>query len=709
MNNDVFVEIIRKELALNASQVSKVILMLDEGLTIPFISRYRKEATGNLDEVAIQKIKEKYQSLAELSQRKEYIISVVREQDKLTAQLEERINLCWNTNELEDIYLPFKPKKRTRAEIARNKGLEPLAKIIMAQHNDDILYKSRKFIREQVETVEDALAGAMDIIAEWVSENETSRNIVRRGFQRSGCIRCHVIKGKEEEASNFSNYFDCKDSLRKVASHRYLAMRRGEEEGFLRITLEVEEDEILHSLERLFIRQDTTSSEYIKNAIRDSYKRLIKPSIDTEIYYTIKQKADESAISMFAQNLRQLLFAPPLGNKRVMGVDPGYRTGCKIVCLDEQGDLLHNDVIYPTPPRNEIALSKKKISQLVESYNIEAIAIGNGTASRETEKLFASLHYNKDIKVFVVSENGASIYSASKLAREEFPNYDVTVRGAVSIGRRLMDPLAELVKIDPKSIGVGQYQHDVDQNILKTSLDFTVESCVNKVGVNLNCASKELLTYVSGLGPQLAKNIVEYRTENGAFKSRVELKNVPRLGDKAYKLCAGFLRIPGADNILDNTAVHPESYSVVRKMAEDYGVSIEELVENKSLRSSIDLNKYVTDKFGLPTLNDIMDELEKPGRDPRNKVKVLEFDERVHTIDDIQIGMILNGIVTNITQFGAFVDFGIKENGLLHISEMSDSFISSPLEVLSLHQHLKVKIIDVDKSRKRVALSLKGI
>ena len=705
--NTIFSRIISEEISLPQTNVLNTISLLDDGATIPFISRYRKEMTGGMDEVAVQKIKERYEDLKELAKRKEYIISVITESGNMTPELEGKINICWDSVKLEDIYLPFKPKRRTRAEIARNKGLEPLAKIIMSQHNDDISYQARKYLSDEVATVEDAVNGARDIIAEWISENEFVRNSIRNIFRRNAEISCKVVKGKEAEGENYKNYFDCSESLRRCSSHRILAMRRGEKEGFLRVSISVDDDAAIDTVNKIVVKGHGEASDIVYEAVEDSYKRLIKPSIENEFAAISKEKADSEAIEMFAQNVRQLLFAPPLGHKRVMGVDPGYRTGCKIVCLDEQGNLLHNDTIYPNPPQNDYKMAAKKITGLVEAYKIDAIALGNGTASRETEKFLQSLSYDHKIQVFVISENGASIYSASKIARDEFPDKDVTVRGAVSIGRRLLDPLAELVKIDPKSIGVGQYQHDVDQSKLKNALNFTVGSCVNSVGVNVNTASKELLTYIAGLGPQLAQNIVTYRAENGDFKVRKDILKVPRMGEKAFQQAAGFLRIPEGDNPLDNTAVHPERYALIEKMASNSGCSVMELITNNDLRESINLSDYIEGDVGMPTLTDIMSELEKPGRDPRRGIKVLEFDENVRTIDDVSVGMILNGIVTNITQFGVFVDFGIKENGLVHISELADRFVSNPNEVVSLHQHVKVRVLDIDKSRKRIALSLK--
>lgn len=705
--NTMFSRIISEEISLPEHDVLNTIALLDDGATIPFISRYRKEKTGGMDEVAVQKIKERYDDLKELVKRKEYIISVITESGKMVPELENKINICWDAVKLEDIYLPFKPKRRTRAEIARNKGLEPLAKIIMAQHNDDIEYKAQKFLSDEVPTYEDAVNGAKDIIAEWISENEHVRNSIRNIFRRNAVISCKVVKGKETEGENYKNYFDCSEPLKRCSSHRVLAMRRGEKEGFLRVSISVDDDLSIDTINKIVVKGNGEASELVSEAVEDSYKRLVKPSIETEFAAVSKEKADSEAIEMFAQNVRQLLFAPPLGHKRVLGVDPGYRTGCKIVCLDEQGNLLHNDTIYPNPPQSDYKMAAKKITQLVEAYKIDAIALGNGTASRETEKFLQSLSYDHKIQIFVISENGASIYSASKIARDEFPDKDVTVRGAVSIGRRLLDPLAELVKIDPKSIGVGQYQYDVDQTKLKNALNFTVESCVNSVGVNVNTASKELLTYVAGLGPQLAQNIVNYRAENSDFKTRKDILKVPRMGEKAFQQAAGFLRIPDGTDPLDSTAVHPERYSLIKEMAVNIGCSVSDLIKNKDLRDSIDLKDYVKGDVGMPTLTDIMAELEKPGRDPRSGIKVLEFDEKVRTIDDVSPGMILNGIVTNITQFGVFVDFGIKENGLVHISELADRYVSNPNEVVSLHQHVKVRVLDIDKSRKRIALSLK--
>ena len=705
------VTIISEELNLSNKQVTATIRLLDDGATIPFISRYRKEATGSLDEVAIRNIQLRNQELQDIIKRKEYILETIETQGKLTLELKERINTTLDAAVLEDIYLPYKPKRRTRAAIARERGLEPLAKIIMAQASSDIERQASRFLSDGVNSIDDAISGALDIIAEWVSENEKVRSLVRTRYIKSAIISSSVVKGKEDEAQNYKNYFDFSEPLKYCSSHRYLAMRRGETDGLLRVSVSIDDDEMLERLDKFFVKSSATSqvAEYIRQAVKDGYKRLIKPSIETEVSALTKEKSDTTAIAMFADNVRQLLFAPPLGHKQVMGIDPGYRTGCKVVCLDAQGNLLHNDVIYPCAPTNDYKGAARKISYLVEAYKIDAIAVGNGTAGRETEKFLSSLRYPHKVQVFVVNENGASIYSASKIAREEFPDKDVTVRGAVSIGRRLIDPLAELVKIDPKSIGVGQYQHDVDQAKLKDALDYTVSSCVNLVGVNVNTASRQLLAYVSGIGPQLAGNIVEYRAEHGDFESRKALKDVPRMGDKAFQQCAGFLRIPNAENILDNTAVHPESYSIVERIAKDNKCSVEEIVNNKELLHSIDLNRYVSNEIGLPTLTDIVSELDKPGRDPRSRVEIMEFDERVKSINDLSEGMVLNGIVNNITAFGAFVDIGIKENGLVHISQLCDHFVSSPSEILKVHQHVKVKVIEIDHSRNRIALTMKGV
>ncbi len=707
-----FSQMIAAELKLPAHRIANTLKLLQGGATIPFISRYRKEATGGLDEVQIGDIQTRYEKLCELSQRKETVLSTIEEQGKLTPELKARISACWNATELEDIYLPFKPKRKTRAEAARAKGLEPLALLLMMQKENNLAAKVRNFVKGEVKDEEDALKGARDILAEQISEDERSRNLMRNQFQRQALIQSKVVKGKEaEEASaKYRDYFDFCEPLKKCSSHRLLALRRGESEGVLKVTIFPEDEDMCNErLQRLFVRANNECAHQVEEALTDAYKRLLKPAIETEFAALSKEKADEEAIRVFAENLRQLLLAPPLGQKRVMGIDPGFRTGCKVVCLDAQGTLLHNEAIYPHPPKSEYAQAARKIVKLVEQYKIEAIAIGNGTASRETEQFVTSQRYDREVQVFVVSEDGASIYSASKTAREEFPDYDVTVRGAVSIGRRLMDPLAELVKIDAKSIGVGQYQHDVDQTKLKASLDQTVESCVNLVGVNVNTASKHLLTYVSGLGPTLAQNIVDYRTENGPFESRRQLLKVPRMGAKAYEQCAGFLRIPQAKNPLDNSAVHPESYPIVEQMAKDLNCTVADLIKDKELRSKIDLKKYVTDTVGLPTLTDILQELDKPGRDPRQKIQVFEFDKNVRTLDDLQEGMELPGIVTNITNFGCFVDIGIKENGLVHVSQLADRFVSNPADVVRIHQHVRVKVMSIDHERKRIQLTMKGL
>ena len=707
-----FSQMIAAELKLPAHRIDNTLKLLQGGATIPFISRYRKEATGGLDEVQIGDIQTRYEKLCELSKRKETVLSTIEEQGKLTPELKARISACWNATELEDIYLPFKPKRKTRAETARAKGLEPLALLLMMQKENNLAAKVRNFVKGEVKDEEDALKGARDILAEQISEDERSRNLMRNQFQRQAIIQSKVVKGKEtEEASaKYRDYFDFSEPLKKCSSHRLLALRRGESEGVLKVTIFPEDEDMCNErLQRLFVRANNECAHQVEEALTDAYKRLLKPAIETEFAALSKEKADEEAIRVFAENLRQLLLAPPLGQKRVMGIDPGFRTGCKVVCLDAQGTLLHNEAIYPHPPKSEYAQAARKIVKLVEQYKIEAIAIGNGTASRETEQFVTSQRYDREVQVFVVSEDGASIYSASKTAREEFPDYDVTVRGAVSIGRRLMDPLAELVKIDAKSIGVGQYQHDVDQTKLKASLDQTVESCVNLVGVNVNTASKHLLTYVSGLGPTLAQNIVDYRTENGPFESRRQLLKVPRMGAKAYEQCAGFLRIPQAKNPLDNSAVHPESYPIVEQMAKDLNCTVADLIKDKELRSKIDLKKYVTDTVGLPTLTDILQELDKPGRDPRQKIQVFEFDKNVRTLDDLQEGMELPGIVTNITNFGCFVDIGIKENGLVHVSQLADRFVSNPADVVRIHQHVRVKVMSIDHERKRIQLTMKGL
>lgn len=707
---NLFAKRISDLLNINIKYVDNTMELLDSGCTIPFISRYRKERTGGLDEVQITQICELNERMKETAKRKETIIKTISEQGKLTPELEKRINECWEPEVLEDIYMPYKPKRRTRAQVARENGLEPLATIIMLQRDSAPETTARRFINENVKSEEDAIKGALDIIAENVSEDERSRSQLRNAFRRGAIITSKVIKSKADtdEAAKYSDYFDFSEPLKRCSSHRLLAMRRGEKDGILRVSISADDEECVEKLKRLFVRGYGRCSTLVGEAVADSFKRLLKPSIETEFATMSKENADGDAIAVFAENLRQLLLAAPLGQKRVMGIDPGFRTGCKVVCLDEQGNLLHHEAIFPHPPRNEQIEASTQIKEMVKKYGVEAIAIGNGTASRETNRFVKTLGLADSIQVFTVSEDGASVYSASKTAREEFPDKDVTVRGAVSIGRRLMDPLAELVKIDPKSIGVGQYQHDVDQAKLKKSLDLTVESCVNSVGVNLNTASKHLLTYVSGLGPTLAQNIIDYRTANGAFRSRSQLLKVPRLGPSAFEQSAGFLRIPDAKNPLDNTAVHPESYKIVEKMAKDCGCSVAELIKDKDKRKSIRLDRYVSEKVGMPTLTDIMAELEKPGRDPREQLEEFEFDPNVSTPDDLVEGMVLPGIVTNITNFGAFVDIGVHQDGLVHISQLADRYVSDPTQVVKLHQHVMVKVIEVDRRRNRISLSMKA-
>lgn len=689
--------------------VRNLLKLFDEGATIPFIARYRKEMTGNMDEVKIGDMKELYGLFVNLEKRKAFILGSVAAQVKLTPALENLIRECRDMRMLEDIYLPYKPKKQTKAEKARQKGLEPLAAILMRQDDGDVLAKAGCFVKGEVESEEKALEGARDIIAEWVSESEAARNRVRRQVDWDSYIRSKVVKGKEQEGMKYVDYFNYYELLKRCPSHRMLAIRRGENEGILRVSLYIDDSQVMEGLERIFIKHDNDSAEQIRMALEDSYKRLLFPSIETEYMTLLKQKADEEAIRVFTGNLRQLLLASPLGNKRVLAIDPGYRTGCKVVCLDGTGKLLHNESIYPHPPWKGYEQAAAKIISLVETYNIQAIAIGNGTGGRDTELFIRHLHYDRKVQVFIVSENGASVYSASKIAREEFPEYNVTVRGAVSIGRRLIDPLAELVKIDPKSIGVGQYQHDVDQTKLKESLDRVVESCVNKVGVNVNTAGRYLLEYVSGLGPVLAANVEEYIRENGAIRSRSELKHVKRMGAKAFEQCAGFLKIENAENPLDNSAVHPESYYIVRKMAKDLKVELRELIGSDKLCSRIQTERYVDDKTGILTLKDIVEELKKPGRDPRSAAEVFSFARGITKIEDLEEGMVLPGIVTNITNFGVFVDVGVHQDGLVHISEIVDRYISSPSDVLSLNQHVKVKVVEVDKQRKRIGLSMKQV
>ena len=702
-------QLISQELNIPLHQVAGTVGLLNDDNSIPFISRYRKEVTGGLDEIAVQSVETRLNYYNELEKRKATIIKSIEAQEKLTEELSVRILNCWDANTLEDIYLPYKPKRRTRAEVAREKGLEPLAKIIMAQRSDDISRRAQQFLSDAVPDVEAAIAGAQDIIAEWISESEAVRNSVRRAFRHDAVLNSHFVKGKEIEGRNYENYYDYSQPLRRVSSHQLLAIRRGEKEGFLKVGIAINDDRAIDNICRIVVKGGGKASMLVEEAAEDSFKRLVKPSIETEFAALSKSKADDEAIDMFAQNARQLLFAPPLGHKRILAVDPGFRTGCKVVCLDENGNLLHHDVIYPTAPNYDIDGATEKVCALVEKYAIDAISLGNGTASREAERFLKRLRHSRKVDVYVVSENGASIYSASKIARDEFPDKDVTVRGAVSIGRRLLDPLAELVKIDPKSIGVGQYQHDVDQNKLKEALTFTVESCVNSVGVNINTASKELLTYVSGLGPALAEKIVNYRAENGGFSSRADIMNVPKMGKKTFIQAAGFLRVPESDNPLDNSAVHPESYSIVKQMAADCGCTVAELMADKAKRASIDIKNYVSEKVGIPTLADIMCELDKPGRDPRSEIETFEFDESINDIKDLRKDMVLNGKVTNITKFGAFVDIGIHENGLVHISHLSDRRVSDPSRVVHIGQHVRVKVIEVDLDRKRIALSMKGV
>jgi len=708
MSVDKNIVLLASRLGLHEWQVENTIRLLNDGATIPFISRYRKEMTGSLDEVKLLHIKDEYDRLKELDARKESVIKSIEEQEKMTPELLEKIKAALTMAELEDIYLPYRPKRRTRATVAREKGLEPLAEIIFAQQELDPAHRAEEFMTDDVPTAEDAIAGACDIIAEWINEDENARKGLRQLFEKEAVIYTRVVKGKESEGIKFSDYFEWSEPLKKCPSHRLLAMRRGEEEGFLKLAIEPAEENALDILDSLFIKGRNESSELVRNAIRDSWKRLLSSSMETEFRNISKEKADEEAIRVFADNLRQLLLASPLGEKNVLAIDPGFRTGCKIVCLDRQGNLLHNETIYPHPPQNQTAMSIKKMLSLVNAYKIEAIAIGNGTASRETEAFIKWVKFENDIQVFVVNEAGASIYSASKVARDEFPDYDVTVRGAVSIGRRLMDPLAELVKIDPKSIGVGQYQHDVDQQKLQNTLDEVVMSCVNAVGVEVNTASSHLLTYVSGLGPQLAQNIVDYRTENGPFKSRKDLLKVKRMGAKAFEQSAGFLRIRNAENPLDSSAVHPESYHVVEKMSKDLGCDIRELISNENKRKEIKLEQYITPVTGLPTLKDIMDELARPGRDPRSKIREFSFAD-IHEMEDLVPGMVVPGIVTNVTKFGAFVDIGIKQDGLVHISNLAKNYVSDPSAVVKLHQHVMVRVLAVDIERKRIQLSMKDV
>ena len=712
-NIKIFTQLISSELHLQEHAVENTLKLLDEGCTIPFISRYRKERTGGLDEVQITSISNRLSQLQEIAKRKETIVKTITEQQKMTPDLQKRIDSCWYSTVLEDIYLPYKPKRRTRAQVAREQGLEPLATILLMQREPDPKRAAQRFVVAggSPANVEDALKGAQDIIAEQVSEDERSRNLVRSAFRREAFIESKVVKSKKDsdEAQKYSDYFDWEEPLKRCSSHRLLAMRRGENEGILRISLTIDDEEAVQRLQRNYVHGNGPCQRLVAEAVEDGYKRLLLPSIETEFARISKERADEEAIKVFSENLRQLLLSAPLGQKRVMGIDPGFRTGCKVVCLDAQGNLLHHEAIFPHPPINHRMQATIHLQEMLKKYQVEAIAIGNGTASRETKEFVAEVLTESAPTVYVVSEDGASVYSASKVARDEFPDEDVTVRGAVSIGRRLMDPLAELVKIDPKSIGVGQYQHDVDQTQLKQSLDQTVESCVNMVGVNLNTASQHLLTYVSGLGSTLAQNIVDYRKENGAFTSRAQLKKVPRLGPSAYQQCAGFLRIPAAKNPLDNSAVHPESYAVVEQMAKDCHCTVGDLINKKELREQIDIHRYVTAEVGLPTLTDIMKELEKPGRDPREQIEEFEFDSSVQTVEDLREGMELPGIVTNITNFGAFVDVGVHQDGLVHVSQLADRYVSDPTQVVHLHQHVRVRVIGVDLRRNRISLSMKGM
>ena len=727
-NLKIFTQLISSELHLPEHGVENTLKLLDEGCTIPFISRYRKERTGGLDEVQITAISNRLEQLQEIAKRKDTIVRTITEQQKMTPELQKRIDDCWDTTTLEDIYLPYKPKRRTRAQVAREQGLEPLATILMMQREPNPERAAHRFVRDDVSDVASALKGAQDIIAEQVSEDEGSRNQVRSAFRREAFIESKVVKAKKDtdEAQKYSDYFEWEEPLKRCSSHRLLAMRRGESEGILRVRITIDDDEATQRLQRNYVRGNGSCQRLVAEAVEDGYKRLLLPSIETEFMNLSKEKADEEAIRVFAENLRQLLLSAPLGQKRVMGIDPGFRTGCKVVCLDAQGTLLHHEAIFPHPPVNHLMQATMHVQDMVKKYQIEAIAIGNGTASRETKQFVQEVlgdgcwimdnskpqtpnTQHLTPQIFIVSEDGASVYSASKVARDEFPNEDVTVRGAVSIGRRLMDPLAELVKIDPKSIGVGQYQHDVDQSMLKHSLDQVVESCVNLVGVNLNTASQHLLTYVSGLGPVLAQNIIDYRRENGAFTSRTQLKKVPRLGPAAFQQCAGFLRIPDSKNPLDNSAVHPESYHVVEQMAKDCNCSVVDLIGNKEKQEKIDIKQYITAEVGLPTLQDIMKELEKPGRDPRQQIEAFEFEHSVQSVEDLREGMELPGIVTNITNFGAFVDIGVHQDGLVHVSQMANRFVSDPTQVVRLHQHVRVKVIAVDLRRQRISLSMKGL
>lgn len=703
--------IISDELNIMRKHISATLRMLDEGATVPFIARYRKEATGSLDEVMVQKIKLRYDELKDFFKRRDFICDAIRQQGAMTPELEARIESTFDPIVLEDIYLPFKPKRRTRAAAAIENGLEPLARQIMAQNLEDIEKVASKYVGDKVPTTEEAISGALDVIAEWVSESEKARNIVRAKFGRAAVVKCKVVKGKEAEGENYQNYFDFSEPMRTCTSHRYLAMCRGENEGILSVSISIDDNEMVDRLCRMFVKPGATEecAARVRVAVKDGYKRLLRPAIESEMASQLKNRSDESAISLFVDNLRQLLLSAPLGKKRVMAIDPGFKSGCKVVNLDEQGNLLGHEVVYPNAPANDFYGAADTLCAMVAHDNIDAIALGNGTASRDTEKFLESIRFPRNVEIHVVSEQGASIYSASDVAREEFPDEDITVRGAVSIGRRLLDPLAELVKIDPKSIGVGQYQHDVNQTKLKEALDYTVESCVNSVGVNVNTASRQLLSYVSGIGPALASYIVEYRKEHGDFANRQELLNVPRMGEKAFQQCAGFLRIPGGDNPLDNTGVHPERYELVETIAKSSKCDIKRLMTDRNFLHNIDIEQFATKDVGMPTLTDLVKELEKPGRDPRVGSDKVEFDEAVKKIDDLHIGQELTGKVNNITAFGVFVDLGLKENGLIHISQLSDKYISSPNEVVRMGQVLKVRVIDVDASRGRIALTLKGV
>ncbi len=710
---NVHANIITKELGTHLRKhVAACLRLLDEGATVPFIARYRKEATGAMDEVTVRAVQTRHAALAELDKRKEYIIDTIRSRGALTPEMEEKISETLDPVVLEDIFLPYKPKRNTRAQAARALGLEPLARQLMAQNSASAPETlAGKYVSADVATPKDAIAGASDIIAEWVSESEKARNIVRSRFQRSAVISSRVIPGKEEEAANYQNYFDFSEPLRTCNSHRYLAMRRGEEEGLLKVAITIDDDEMTDRLVRMFVRPTASAdnADIVRAAVRDGYRRLMRPSIESEIAAATKEKSDTAAIQLFADNVRQLLMDAPLGRKRILAIDPGFRTGCKVVALDEQGNLLQHEVVYPTPPANDFVGAADTLCYLVDCHRIDAIAVGNGSGGRETERFLRDVVFPRKVQIHIVSEQGASVYSASDVAREEFPDEDVTVRGAVSIGRRLLDPLAELVKIDPKSIGVGQYQHDVNQTRLRESLDYVVGSCVNSVGVNVNTASRQLLSYVSGIGPSLAANIVKYRAENGPFATRTDLLAVPRMGEKAFQQCAGFLRIPGGTNPLDNTGVHPERYPLVEQMAADAGTDIASLSRNRNQLHNIELDRYVTKDAGLPTLTDIILELEKPGRDPREKAEEPVYDESARKIDDLHLGQELTGKVNNITAFGVFVDLGMKENGLIHISQLCDRFISSPSEVVSIGQRVRVKILDIDTARGRIALTMKGI